>query len=289
MDNFLTRLLRHVLLAGCLGVAGAGHAENATGLLGIYSFADHSSMHFRTEPLMDFLQQRQVRLRLDVSNTYDELLLRAVRRDYLVLQAPMHFAVYLQRCCGYRIVAGWQAPISALLLKRTRPLRGTDSNHPQTVAVASLLSLVSLAMTGGCNPRAVIDSELHTLISKGTHERALQALLRGEVGGAIISSTALRALDRDLRTRLDVVKTIDGLPGDAILASTDVLPAPAWQVALEREFPDSVQAVEFQRRWHKAQGMVAAGELQLKPAENYAAQIDSCMQRMAPVAPTPAK
>jgi hypothetical protein len=88
MDNFLTRLLRHVLLAGCLGVAGAGHAENATGLLGIYSFADHSSMHFRTEPLMDFLQQRQVRLRLDVSNTYDELLLRAVRRDYLVCRHP---------------------------------------------------------------------------------------------------------------------------------------------------------------------------------------------------------
>jgi len=285
MDNILVRSIKLVLLAGCLGNAGISESEEVTGLLGIYPFADHGSMHFRTQPLVDFLRQRHVSLQLDVSNTYDELLQRALRQEYVALQVPVHFGLYLQRCCGYHIVGGWRDPISAFWLELDVAVPPPQSNHPVPLAVASPLSLVSMAITGGCASQTTIDGRLHTLVSSGTHERALQALLRGKVAGAIVSTTALRTLQPELRKRLRIKKEIAGLRGDVFLVRTASRAVPGWQVALEREFPASREASEMQDRWHRPQGVATVADLLLQPAELYAAQLGSCLRGIAALNP----
>lgn len=277
MGNVSIGMLAHLVLAAVFGTAGAVHAEQARGIMGVYPFADHGSMRYRTEPLLDFLRQHDVDLQLDVSNSFDELLQRGMRHEYTVLQAPAHFALYLQRCCGYRILAGWHGSISALWLVRS-DAPSTETARPATLAVASLLSLSVMAFTGNCSSQFTVDERLHMLVPGGTHERALQALLRGKVDGAIVSGTALLALQPELRKRLRVVKEVSGLPGDVIVVAGGQ-PAPRWQVALERDFPDSALASEMQKRWHRPQGIVSVAKLQLKAVETHSASLGPCLRQ----------
>jgi hypothetical protein len=274
MGNFLFNRLMRGIAVVCFAAAVPIPAEEA-GLLGIYPFVDHAGMHYRTQPLVDFLRRHQVNLQLDVADTYEELLQRAMRREYLVTQVPVHFGLYLQRCCGYRIVAGWQERFSALEVALNSPVSRRDSSHPATIAVAGRLALVNLAITGQCTARTAKDETL--VVFSGTHERALQALLRGQADLALISSTSILSLHPDINKRLTLVKRVDGLPSDVILVRAGTAVTPDWQWALQHEFADSAEARVFQLRWHRQHGIAPVTRLQLLQAEPYAAMLESCL------------
>lgn len=284
MGHFLFKGLRCCVMAGCFAAAAASHAAES-GLLGIYPFVDHSGMHHRTQPLLDFLRQRQVSLKLDVADTYDELLRRGMRREYTVLQVPAHFGLYLQRCCGYRVVAGWQDQFDALVVTLDDPASPSDTNRPQLLAVASVLAFASMAVTGHCAAQTTDGGRLQTLVPSSTHERALQALLRKQVDLAAVSSTSILMLHPDLQQRLKLRKKVEGLPADVILVRAGKGVTPDWQWALQYEFPGSAEAKELQRRWHRRHGMAPATRLQLQRAEPYTALLGSCLpaQLLTPV------
>lgn len=221
-----------------------------------YPYASPAILVTRFKPLIEFLEeQTQKKVFLEVLSSYQELLTAEASEKCDLVACPSHLALALWQDQQFSPVMLWLGTFSSrILVKKNAPYKTLADLKMQTIAIPDRLALVTLAMERKLIEQSLVAMRDYQFRVRSTHDRALYALITGEVDAAIISSSFHGKLQPPFRESIRVLSEIDGLVSDVYLLSpnSSLLKKPG----LFERFISSEYYEPYKQVWGIPDGMI---------------------------------
>lgn len=187
---------------------------------------------------------------LSTARSYEQLLTSAQKNKYDFAYSPAHFAAQLINQNHYHPLLLLDVSYSALIVSLEKSdIKNPSDLRQKTLAIPNLLALVTRLALDELANTGVAEQDL-TLLKKSTHDRALLALLSGEVDAAIISTTLIAALPEETIEKLHIVEVYGDVIGDVIITNQKLAKtSPELVENIIKHFPTSPEAKDFVDRW----------------------------------------
>lgn len=200
-------------------------AEAATLEVGIFPYLSVRTLLERYQPLRDHLERALGRpVQFVTAPDFRSFVERTQAGQYpLVITAP-HFARLAQRKADYRPLL---QPVNAMhgvfLVAAPSPVRGLADLKGLSVATPDRLALVT-ALGEEALSRAGLSSPADVRLDPHpSHNAAIQAVLRGGAGAALVSTYVHLQMSAEIRGQLRVVAETAALPAPLVILAGPVL------------------------------------------------------------------
>jgi phosphonate transport system substrate-binding protein len=202
------------------GAARAATAEAEAALeMGIFPYLSVRTLMEKYQPLRDHLAKALGRpVQLVTAPDFRGFVARTQVGQYqMVITAP-HFARMAQRQAGYKPLLQPVNPLRGVFLvsaaaapQSLKDLKGMSVATPDRLAVVTALGEEALSAAGLSVPAEV------TIEPQPSHNAALQAVLRGLAGAALVSHYIHLQLPDDIRGRLRAIGETAELPAPMVI------------------------------------------------------------------------
>lgn len=190
--------------------------------LGSYTLMASSRASQQSDPLIKYLESK---VATDISSQfppdYRNLLARACRGEFDLMTLPPHLALYLEQNGPFlAVIENRYQGQSQLIIHSNSTIDSAMDLEGKTVAVHDELALntlnaVAFFMGNGASKQRPPDWSYYR-----SQDRAILALIKGEVESAVISSWAVEQIKAPVRDNIMLLEDVGVVSGDVYVVNT---------------------------------------------------------------------